>query len=341
MSIIKPLAPWLIMNQFPAFYDLESLTAIEQTAKLYGAVRDLIETYNRFVTENKAELTELESQVDKKLRCAILTIVNLTDSYITQVNLRMNHQDRKLHEAYKSFTEDITATVDSILRQMKDDGELDQTILDAIGNLNTKFESLQTGVADEQAALKADYEAVKKSLEAEYTEAMQNFDEYFNKLADSLSEGADKLNAELQNAVKKNTYFRTYTGGAIFTNVLVDDSYESIIGKGVPEIGEYIVVGVQLTGNRYVICKVIQREDDKYLVCGVGGAAGFNFSGAGSEILEIPVANIILTEDGDVLTCSCGHYTFNNSFADTLVMSSYQANVVRIDGLVLNGANVQ
>ena len=37
--MILKLPKWILTNKFPAFHDTESLTAIEQTARVYGKIR--------------------------------------------------------------------------------------------------------------------------------------------------------------------------------------------------------------------------------------------------------------------------------------------------------------
>ena len=53
-----PLLPkWVLTNKLPAFYDMESGTAIEQTAKIYGAMQGMIKDYEKFAEEFAAAAT--------------------------------------------------------------------------------------------------------------------------------------------------------------------------------------------------------------------------------------------------------------------------------------------
>lgn len=49
---------WVLPDRFPAIFDSESHTAIEMTAKLYGAINDFVNEYNRFATETTQALNE-------------------------------------------------------------------------------------------------------------------------------------------------------------------------------------------------------------------------------------------------------------------------------------------
>lgn len=61
------LPKWIVANPFPAFYDCESLTAIEQTAMLYEAMNELIEKYNAFAEDANKMLVEFaEGEVEAR-----------------------------------------------------------------------------------------------------------------------------------------------------------------------------------------------------------------------------------------------------------------------------------
>lgn len=45
------LPKWVLANPFPAIHDFESLTVIDQTARIYGAMQTLINEYNAFAEE--------------------------------------------------------------------------------------------------------------------------------------------------------------------------------------------------------------------------------------------------------------------------------------------------
>lgn len=60
-----PLLPeWILTGNSPAFYDSESLTAIQQTARLYGAVRELQQAYNDFTEATGVTLDAMQENLD-------------------------------------------------------------------------------------------------------------------------------------------------------------------------------------------------------------------------------------------------------------------------------------
>lgn len=60
------LPEWKLTSKYPAFYDTESGTAIEQTAKVYGAMRELIDEYNAFVESITTRINEFEASLSAK-----------------------------------------------------------------------------------------------------------------------------------------------------------------------------------------------------------------------------------------------------------------------------------
>ena len=60
---MQALPKWIIANHFPAIHDFESLTVLEQTARIYGAMNQMIGEWNKMVEQISAfENTETESR---------------------------------------------------------------------------------------------------------------------------------------------------------------------------------------------------------------------------------------------------------------------------------------
>lgn len=73
------LPKWALANPFPAIHDFESLTVIDQTARIYGAMQTLIKEYNDFAeAANKqlASFTEDETEARKEFELQITKKMN-------------------------------------------------------------------------------------------------------------------------------------------------------------------------------------------------------------------------------------------------------------------------
>lgn len=76
---MNALPKWALANPFPAIHDFESLTVIDQTARIYGAMNALIEEYNKFaetVNDQLSTFTESEQEARKEFELQITKVMN-------------------------------------------------------------------------------------------------------------------------------------------------------------------------------------------------------------------------------------------------------------------------
>lgn len=80
MSRMPILPVWVLPPTLPSFYEAEGMTALESAAKVYGAMREMITDYNKFVEEineqirilndsTSTEIQEIRESVEKRLQC--------------------------------------------------------------------------------------------------------------------------------------------------------------------------------------------------------------------------------------------------------------------------------
>lgn len=118
------LPHWVLTDKHPAFYDTESGSAIEQTAKVYGAMREFIKEYNVFVDKvNKAlEKHELETQAEQD--CFKACITQLVETYIKSIDIKIDKQDLKINNAIAYMTENIKQTATDVLNDAVEAGTI-------------------------------------------------------------------------------------------------------------------------------------------------------------------------------------------------------------------------
>lgn len=116
------LPHWKLTDNFPAFYDTESGSAIEQTAKVYGAMRTLIEEYNKFADNlNKAlESFELETKEDQE--CFKKCVTELIENYIKSIDIKIDKQDLKIDDAISQALSDVVSTTTELVNRAISDG---------------------------------------------------------------------------------------------------------------------------------------------------------------------------------------------------------------------------
>ena len=123
------LPPWALTNPFPAVFDIDSATVTEQTAKMYGAMNELIKEYNAFAdAANKKlqEFTETETAARKEFELAITKVMNDFRCCIDQY-LKLN----------------LSETARTMLEEMIENGEITIT-----QTYDPDAESLNIGVTN-------------------------------------------------------------------------------------------------------------------------------------------------------------------------------------------------
>ena len=98
------LPKWVLTENRPAIYDSESATAIQQTAKLYGAVQELIGEYNGFSEKVNAEIDSQNNIIDDAVDYMKTNLQNSTEEYI---NLLIKNGSLQIEEVYNEQTESL------------------------------------------------------------------------------------------------------------------------------------------------------------------------------------------------------------------------------------------
>lgn len=132
---LKHLPHWVLTDPQPAFYDCESATAIQQTAKIYAKIQELTTIYNDFVRDVNRYITEFEEGIIKDFNCFQNCVIKTMNDYIetidTKINLqdlnianKFNEQDTKIDDAIQYMKNNIVATTTNIINQAIENGDL-------------------------------------------------------------------------------------------------------------------------------------------------------------------------------------------------------------------------
>lgn len=84
------LPKWRLTSPYPAFLDGESGTAIEMTAKVYGAMNGLIDEYNAFVQETVTRIDEFEATTKEEQVAFETALRQEFQDFIDVVQLRLD-----------------------------------------------------------------------------------------------------------------------------------------------------------------------------------------------------------------------------------------------------------
>lgn len=153
---MKLLPHWVITNDSPAFYDTDSGTAIEQTAKVYAAMNELIVEYNNFVDSTNAKIEEFTSGV-------------ISDNETFRVALRQEFQDfinvvELKIEALDQYTKnEIGKEIEKLYQDLKETGEFTELF-------ENELETVKISITDLKSALETDIERLENQAAENHEE---------------------------------------------------------------------------------------------------------------------------------------------------------------------------
>ena len=108
---VEFLPPWIETGLQPAFYDKESGTVLQQTARMYARVNMLIRMFNKLSKQTKTEITNFEGSTTETV-----------NEYINKFN--------ELHDYVHDYFDnlDVQEEINKKLDEMAEDGQLTQLI---------------------------------------------------------------------------------------------------------------------------------------------------------------------------------------------------------------------
>lgn len=192
---VEFLPPWVETGLQPAFYDKESGTVLQQTARMYARVNMLIRMFNKLSRNTKNEIERFETAVNEDMTQYKHDINETVADYIEQFNQLHDY----VHDYFDNL--DVQEEINNKLDQMLEDGVLEE-IIEAFLQTNAQwcFES----VADMKQATNFIDGSIARTL-GFYTAGDQGGAEYIIKTAspdDTVDEVTiiaitDSLNAHL------------------------------------------------------------------------------------------------------------------------------------------------
>ena len=119
---VEFLPPWVETGLQPAFYDKESGTVLQQTARMYARVNMLIRMFNKLSKQTKDEVERFETQVNEDMTQYKQDINETVANYIEQFN--------ELHDYVHDYFDnlDVQEEINNKLEGMYEDGRLEELI---------------------------------------------------------------------------------------------------------------------------------------------------------------------------------------------------------------------
>lgn len=142
MDRYPQIPKWCIRNVLPAFYDFESLTAIEQTGALYHTIRSLIDDYNNYVNEINKMFKDFIDGINPQEEFEN-KITKIVHDYIKMMDTKIQHQDREIEESIVYIKNNMLESITNIINEMKENGELTEGILESFNNIGERVTALE------------------------------------------------------------------------------------------------------------------------------------------------------------------------------------------------------
>lgn len=133
---LRHLPHWVLTDTLPAFYDCESATAIQQTAKLYGKIQELITIYNDFVRDVNRYITEFEEGIIKDFNCFQNCVIKTMNDYIESIDTKIELQDNNIQEAIDYMKNNLVSTVTTLFNQAVQNGDIRANLLETYDSDN-------------------------------------------------------------------------------------------------------------------------------------------------------------------------------------------------------------
>lgn len=138
------LPHWVLTDKFPAFYDSESKTAIEQTARVYGAMQELITEYNKFVDSVNQHILDFENAAKKDYEIFTTAIRQEFQDFIDVVTLKIQSQDSIIEDAVSYMKTNLSESIDAALLEMRASGGFSQEVLKVYADMENQIAALNS-----------------------------------------------------------------------------------------------------------------------------------------------------------------------------------------------------
>lgn len=129
MGKLKILPPFKIDNTITSVYDTDSKTCIEMTKRVYDAMRELQIEYEHGLVKDQKEFEHC--------------IIKIMNDYIESIDMTIDKQNLDVSNAVEYMKDNLISSINSIVEQMKELGEIDEVVQNSYYNLNDRVSYLE------------------------------------------------------------------------------------------------------------------------------------------------------------------------------------------------------
>ena len=128
MIRIKPLPNIALTDLQPAFYDVESATAVQMVSKFYTYLQNIVDDYNSFANEVNEEITRFENDTNANYEEFKNCIQNMMLNYIESIDTKINNQNAIIEDAVDYMKNNINQVTTEIVNQAIEDGTINVSV---------------------------------------------------------------------------------------------------------------------------------------------------------------------------------------------------------------------
>lgn len=121
---IDLLPAWTLTDLQPAFYDSESATVLQQMAKVYAKMQELLNDYNAFVNETNNTITKFQSGIITDFNEFKNCIIKTMNDYIATIDTKVNNQDTQIANAINYMKDNLVESVTTLFNQALQNGDI-------------------------------------------------------------------------------------------------------------------------------------------------------------------------------------------------------------------------
>lgn len=108
--MIELMPKWVLENSTPSFYDKDSVTVIQATAKLYAKMNELITDYLEFIKDLNEDNETFKANIDNEIELFKTSIRQEFQDFIDAVDLKL--------EGYEHTLDDFRDSVEEVVIQV-------------------------------------------------------------------------------------------------------------------------------------------------------------------------------------------------------------------------------
>ena len=158
------LPHWVLTDKFPAFFESDSKTAIEQTARVYAAMQELITDYNKFVDNINNYISEFSTATNKDYEVFKVAMRQEFQDFIDVIDLKMKAQDKEIADAVDYMKNNLRVSIKELISGLRVTGELNQDIIDCFADFNEKITEVQESISNESNTRQQAISEVQQNL---------------------------------------------------------------------------------------------------------------------------------------------------------------------------------